>query len=113
MLLLRLLNSLLQIHRPRRNLVRENLKRSINIQQQAAEFAVTALRLMMDKEKGKGFGSSFGYIQYVEATGASEAMAPKNGTETPIIQYRERMASCLAATRMKVKVGVNAMDDDD
>ncbi|KAL1373938.1 hypothetical protein pipiens_005058 [Culex pipiens pipiens] len=62
------------------NHVRENLKRSINIQQQVAEFAVTALRLMMDKEKGSSKG--FGYVQYVEATGASEAMTPKNGTET-------------------------------
>ncbi|EDS42079.1 conserved hypothetical protein [Culex quinquefasciatus] len=65
---------------PRRTLVKENLKRSINIQQQAAGFAVTALRLMMDKEKGRSKG--FGYIQYVEATGATEAMARKNRTET-------------------------------
>ncbi|XP_039443648.1 RNA-binding protein 39-like [Culex pipiens pallens] len=58
-----------------------NLKRSINIQQLAAEFApfgtVTALRLVMDKETGRSKG--FGYVQFVEAADAAKAMAQMNG----------------------------------
>ncbi|KAL1401713.1 hypothetical protein pipiens_006409 [Culex pipiens pipiens] len=83
MLLLRLLNSLLQRQRPRRNLVRENLKRSINIQQQVAEFAVTALRLMMDKEKGSSKG--FGYVHSNLATTGGSCEHPTAATVSPPI----------------------------